>query len=80
MDSFGVFRIVTNVLYFNQTSNSNGTFYIPIKMADLYGNFDQITVVLQLSLIDSFNTCPKISNSARCSFRLNEYFDKGISL
>ena len=61
----------------NQTINGNGTIVVPIKMTDLYGNSDQITVILQLSLIEAYNTCPKISTSARCTFSFTDYFDKG---
>ncbi len=78
VDNFGVFRITAYTLYFNQTVNSNGTFTIPINMVDSYGNFDKITVLLQLSLIESFNSCPRISSHARCSFVFNDFFDKGM--
>ena len=46
-------------------------------MTDSHGNSDRITVKLQLSLIETFNTCPKISSFAKCSFVLNDFFDKG---
>ena len=71
VDGDGNFKIIANELTISQSSNKNGTFFIPIRLIDLQGYAENVNVIIQISNFLSQVRCPRISEYADCRYSVN---------
>jgi hypothetical protein len=79
VDSNGVFKIIANKLT-NDPPSVNNAYLVNVIMSDADGNKNFVSVIVQLSELNTKMKCPKISDSAICNFAINQSgFDPSLS-
>jgi hypothetical protein len=71
VDNSGNFRISASQLSYTQSPYKNGTYHVPVRLTDLHGNQDTVSVIVQTSLALSQAQCPKIAENVDCKYTVN---------
>ena len=71
VDSNGVFRVTASKLTKDPPS-VNSAYLVNVLISDNEGNKNFVSVIVQLSDLNTKIKCPKISDSAICNFAINQ--------